>query len=55
MAFVAAAAGISAGIGIIGGIGKGIKARKQNKLADKVVIPEADYVTSPYAAATLGE
>jgi len=39
----------------IGGAVKMFKGAKQNRLANKVVIPDADYNTSPYAQKILGE
>lgn len=47
--------GIAAGLGIFSAVGKGLKAHKLNKLADKVVVPDANYEQSPYAANILGE
>lgn len=47
--------GVAAGIGAVGGlfkIGEGIH---QNHLANKVVVPDASYESSPYAAKMLGE
>lgn len=47
--------GIAAGMGIFSAVGRGIKARKLNKLADGVVVPDATYQTSPYAQNILDE
>ena len=43
------AAVIPAAIGGITGIVKGIKSARQNSMANKVVIPDANYEVSPYA------
>jgi hypothetical protein len=51
MSFIGVAAGVSAATGIYK-IGKGIH---QNNLANKVVVPEANYETSPYAVQMLDE
>lgn len=49
MSFVAVAAGIGAGTGLLK-VGMGLR---QNRLADRVTVPEAEYRTSPYAKAML--
>ena len=44
---------IPGALGAISGIIKGIKGIHQNNLANKVVVPDATYASSPYAAAML--
>ncbi len=53
MALPIAAAGLVASG--LGGIFKMIKGAKQNKLADKVVIPDVNYSVSPFAQRQLAE
>ena len=47
------AAYIPAALGAVSGIVKGIKGIHQNNLANSVVVPDATYNSSPYAAAML--
>lgn len=51
MSFIGVAAGIGAGTGLIK-IGMGLH---QNHLANKIKVPDATYVSSPYAAKMLAE
>lgn len=46
---------VAAGIGAVGGIFKIGQGMHQNHLANKINVPIADYTTSPYAVAMLGE
>lgn len=41
--------GVAAGVGALGGAIKIFQGAHQNKLANKVVVPDASYETSPYA------
>ena len=47
--------GIAAGVGAATGIFKIAKGAHQNSLANKVVVPEANYETSPYAVKMMDE
>lgn len=47
--------GVAAGIGAIGGAVKIFQGAHQNKLANKVVVPDASYTTSPYAQKMYGQ
>lgn len=47
--------GVAAGIGAATGVFKIAKGAKQDKLANSVVVPEANYETSPYAIKMLEE
>lgn len=50
MSFIAVGATIAAG-----GLIKGLFGAHQNKLANKVVVPDASYTTSPYAQKMMGQ
>jgi len=53
MSFIAL--GAAAGVGILGGAVKIGMGAHQNKLANKVVVPDASYTTSPYAQKMYGQ